>query len=155
MRIRQSMTFAFIAVVLSAISLTAQEKKIKRSDLPAAVEKTVVAQTQGATIRGFSTEQENGQTYYEIEMTVDGHSKDVLIAANGDIAEVEEQAAVDSLPATVRDGLQVKAGKGKLLKVESITKHDKVVAYEAEVLAAGKHSEVQVGPNGQSLDHEE
>jgi hypothetical protein len=155
MRIRQSMTFAFIALILSAISLTAQEKKIKRSDLPAAVEKTVVAQTQGATIRGFSTEQENGQTYYEVEMTIAGHSKDVLITANGDIAEVEEQAAVDSLPTTVRDGLQVKAGKGKLLKVESITKHDKVVAYEAEVLAAGKHSEVQVGPNGQSLDHEE
>jgi hypothetical protein len=153
--IRRSMTFAFVAVILSAISLTAQEKKIKRSDLPAAVEKTVVAQSQGATIRGFSTEQENGQTYYEAEMIVDGHSKDVLIAANGDIAEVEEQAAVDSLPAPVRDGLQVKAGKGKLLKVESITKHDKVVAYEAEVLAAGKHSEVQVGPNGQSLDHEE
>jgi hypothetical protein len=155
MNIRHRLSLAFVCVILPAISLTAQEKKIKRSDLPAAVEKTAVAQSEGATIRGFSTEQENGQTYYEIEMTVDGHSKDVLIAANGDIAEVEEQAAVDSLPATVRDGLQVKAGKGKLLKVESITKHDKVVAYEAEVLAAGKHSEVQVGPNGQSLDHEE
>jgi hypothetical protein len=155
MNIRHRLSLAFIAVILPAISLTAQEKKIKRTDLPPAVEKTVVAQSQGATIRGFSTEQENGQTYYEVEMRIAGHSKDVLIAANGDIAEVEEQATVDSLPTAVRDGLRVKAGKGKLLKVESITKHDKVVAYEAEVLTAGKQSEVQVGPEGQSIDHEE
>ena len=32
------------------------EKKIKRSDLPAAVEKTVAAQSAGATIKGFNTD---------------------------------------------------------------------------------------------------
>jgi hypothetical protein len=48
--------------LLLAGSASAQEKKIKRSDLPPAVEKTVAAQSQGATIRGFSTEKEKGQT---------------------------------------------------------------------------------------------
>ncbi len=57
--------------------VSAQEKKIKRSDLPPAVEKTVAAQSAGATIRGFSTEKEKGQTLYEVEMTVNGHSKDI------------------------------------------------------------------------------
>ena len=41
------------------------------------------------------------------------------------------------------------------MKVESITKHDKVVAYEAQVITNGKRSEVQVGPDGKPLDHEE
>ncbi len=36
-------------------SATAQEKKINKSELPAAAQKTVDAQSQGATIRGFST----------------------------------------------------------------------------------------------------
>ncbi len=134
---------------------SAQERKIKRSDLPPAVEKTVAAQTAGATIRGFSTEKENGQTLYEVELMVNGHSKDISMAADGSIVEVEEQVAMDSLSAEVKAGLQAKAGKGKILKVESLTKKDKLVAYEAQVDTNGKKSEVQVGPDGKPLAHEE
>ncbi len=141
--------------LLLAGTASAQEKKIKRSDLPPAVEKTVAAQSEGATIRGFSTEKENGQTFYEAEMTVNGHSKDVLIAADGTVAEVEEQVTLDSLAAEVKAGLQARAGKGKILKVESITKKGKLFAYEAKVETNGKKSEVQVGPDGKPLDHEE
>lgn len=132
-----------------------QEKKIKRSDLPPAVEKTVVAQSGGATIKGFSEEKENGQTFYEAEMTVNGHSKDVLIDGSGTVVEVEEEVALDSLSAEVKAGLQAKAGKGKITKVESLTKKGKLVAYEAKVVTDGKKSEVQVGPDGKPLDHEE
>ena len=60
-----------------------QENKIKRSDLPAAVEKTVAAESAGATIKGFSREKENGQIFYEAEMTANGHTKDALMDANG------------------------------------------------------------------------
>ena len=141
--------------LLFAGTAAAQEKKIKRSDLPPAVEKTVAAESAGATIRGFSTEVENGQTLYEVELTVNGHSKDISMAADGSIVEVEEQVALDSLSPEVKAGLQAKAGKGKILKVESITKKNKLVAYEAKVETNGKKSEVQVGPDGKPLDHEE
>jgi hypothetical protein len=81
----------FLAIAASGLLLRgtaiAQEKKIKRSDLPPAVEKT--------------------------------------------------------------------AGKGKILKVESLTKKGKLVAYEAQVDTNGKKSEIQVGPEGKPLDHEE
>jgi hypothetical protein len=146
---------AGFTVAVFGLNAVAQEQKIKRSELPAAVEKTVAAQSQGAVVRGFSREKENGQTYYEAEMTVNGHSKDVLIDEAGQIVEVEEQVGVDSLPTEVKEGLQAKAGQGKIVKVESITKHDKLVAYEAQVNTAGKKSEVQVGPDGKALDHEE
>jgi hypothetical protein len=134
---------------------SAEEKKIKRSELPPAVEKTVAAQQAGATIRGFSVEKENGQTFYEAEMTVGGHSKDVLMAADGTIVEIEEQVMLDALQPEVKAGLQAKAGAGKIGKIESITKKGKLVAYEAHIEANGKKSEVQVGPNGKPLDHEE
>jgi hypothetical protein len=140
---------------LIAGSACAQENKIKRSDLPPAVLKTVAAQSAGATIKDFSTEKENGQTMYEAEMTIHGHSKDILIATDGSIAEIEQQVEFDSLSPEVKAGLQTKAGKGKILKVESLTKKDKLVAYEAKVDTAGKKSEVQVGPDGKPLDHEE
>jgi uncharacterized membrane protein YkoI len=77
--------------LMLAGSTFSQEKKIKRSELPAAVEKTVVEQSKGATIRGFNQEKENGQTTYEVEMLVDGHSKDLQVDTNGVVIEVEEQ----------------------------------------------------------------
>ncbi len=148
-------SFAVIAAMSLATTVVAQEKKIQRADLPSAVEKTVAARTQGATIKGFSQEKENGQTLYEAETTVNGHSKDITIDANGALVEIEEQVALDSLPPTVKAGLQAKAGEGKIVKVESLTKHDKLVAYEAKVQTAGKKTEIQVGPDGKPLDHEE
>ena len=146
--------FAAGALVLAG-TVSSQERKIKRSELPSAVENTVAAQSAGATIRGFSTEKENGQTIYEAEMMVNGHSKDVSMTADGSIVEMEEQVALNSLSPEVKSGLQAKAGRGKILKVESLTKKEKLVAYEAQVVTKGKRSEVQVGPDGKPLDHEE
>jgi len=154
MKVNLVLAFAASGLVLAG-SASAQEKKIKRSDLPPAVEKTVAVQSQGATIRGFSTEKEKGQILYEAEMTVNGHTKDISIAADGSIVEIEEQVALEALSPEVKAGLQAKAGKGKILKVESLTRKDKLVAYEARVDTNGKRSEVQVGPDGKPLDHEE
>jgi len=146
-------------VVLGSTVLTlpclAQERKIKRSELPAAVGQALSKHIEGATIRGFSEEKENAQIFYEAELNINGHSKDILMDAAGNVVEVEEQIAFGALPKTVKEGLQNKAGKGKIVKVESITKRDKLVAYEAKVMTEGKKSEVQVGPDGMSLDHEE
>jgi hypothetical protein len=146
---------AVIAVLWLTTVALAQEKKIQRTDLPPAVEKTVAAQSQGATIKGFSKEKEKGQTLYEAEMTVGGHSRDVLMNANGEVVEIEEQVQLDSLPAAVKQRLEAKAGAGKIVKVESLSKHDKLVAYEAVVQTGGKKKEIQVGPDGEPLVHEE
>jgi uncharacterized membrane protein YkoI len=144
----------FIATsALLAGSSFAKEKQIQRSQLPPAVETAVVAQTHGAIIRGFSEETDKGQTYYEAELEISGHTKDILIDAQGNLVEIEEEVALDALPAAVREGLQTKAAGGKLTKVESLTKQGKLVAYEAQVLTKGKTSEVQVGPDGKPLDH--
>ena len=41
------------------------------------------------------------------------------------------------------------------ISIESITKRSRLVAYEAKVLTGTKKTEVQVGPDGKPLDHEE
>jgi hypothetical protein len=155
MNMRGKLGIVILGGALGATMAVSQEMKIKRSDLPPAVEKTVAAQSTGATIKSFSTAKENGETLYEAEMTVSGHSKDVTMNAQGEVVEVEEEVAMDSLPAAVKSGLLSKVGKGKITRVESLTKKGKLVAYEAQINAKGKKSEAQVGPEGQPLDHEE
>ncbi len=143
------------SVLALSISAVAQEKKIDRSALPPAVEKTVQEQSTGATVKGFSTEVEHGRRVYEAEMMVDGHSKDIEIAPDGTLNEIEEQVAFNSLPANVQTALTARAAGARITKVESLTKKEKLVAYEAATLKGTKKGEVQVGPDGKPLAHEE
>jgi hypothetical protein len=151
--LRLQLSALFLA--LTSVNIWAAEQRISRAELPLLVQKTADAQASGATVRGYSKDTEDGKLEYEVEMTVNGHSKDVTIAPDGSLLEIEEQVNIDSLSPEVRSGLNAKAGKGRISKVESLTKHGKIVAYEAKVLTRGKRSEIQVGPDGKSLDHEE
>lgn len=154
-RYKHTFSLCFIFILALAAGAIAQEKRIKRTELPAPVQKTADEQSKGATVRGYKSETEEGQLEYEVEMIVDDHTKDVSIDPSGNVLEVEEQVAFDKLPAEVRGGLQRKAGSGKITKVESIVKKGKLAAYEAQVLTNGKRSEIQVGPDGRPLNHEE
>ena len=143
-----------VALALSA-TVSAQERKLKREELPPAVEKTVARESEGATINGFATEIEKGKRLYEVELTISGHSKDISMDKNGNIVEVEEEVSMDSLPSAVQNVLRKKAGAGTIGKIESLTKNGKLVAYEAHVKTGAKRSEIQVGPNGEKLAHPE
>ena len=154
MNLRSRIVFASLVIAAATVSSAqAQERKIKRSQLPPAVEKTVAEQSQGATIKGFSTEIEKGKRVYEVEMTVNGHGKDIIVDSKGNVVEVEEEVAMDSLSQAVKDGLTKAAGTGTISKIESLTMNGTLVAYEAVVKRGVKRSEVQVGPNGEKLAH--
>src|SRR5260370_13066082 len=146
-------------ILVLALSLTlvvpAQEKRLKKSDLPPAVQKTADEQSQGAIVKGYASEKEKGRVQYEVELMANGHTKDVTISRDGSVLEIEEEVSFDALPEAVRQGLQREAGTGKIGKVESITKRGSLVAYEAQVTTAGTRSEVQVGPDGRALAHPE
>jgi len=154
-------TMAVTVLVLTALASHAsaqeqeKEKKLKRSELPAAVQRTADQQSAGATVKGYSTEEEDGHVIYEVEMTVHGHGRDVTIGADGTVLEIEQEVALDSLPAAVRTGLVQLAGSGTITRVESLTKHGTLVAYEAHVKTGDKRSEIQVGPDGKRLAHPE
>jgi hypothetical protein len=154
------MTFAELstATVLGATIVVspalASDRVLKKSDLPVAVQKVVDAQSKTGTVRLYASEVEAGILRYEIEMTVSGHSRDLIVAPDGHLLEVEEEVALNALPAPVRQGLRDAAGDARIKKVESLTKENKVVAYEALIVAAGKRSEIQVGPDGKPLRHQ-
>jgi uncharacterized membrane protein YkoI len=148
-RIKIAALTLFFAVCLVPPSLAQEtEKRVRMKDLPAPVQATVKEVSKGATLRGLAMETENGKTYYEAELMVKGHSKDVTIDPDGKIVTIEEQVTMASLPAAAKAEILKQAGKGKILLVESITENNSIVAYEAHVKTAGKISEVKVDPNG-------
>ena len=156
MNLYEKLVLAVLVTGMATLSaVQAQEKKLKREDLPPAVEKTVAEQSKGAAIQGFSTEMEGGKSLYEVELVVSGHGKDISMDKDGNIVEVEEEIPLESLSSPVKDGLTQAAGSGTISKVESITKNGKLVAYEADVKTGTKRSEVQVGPDGKKLAHPE
>ncbi len=144
-----------LTIVMMFSIAMAQEKKISRAQLPAAVEQTVTKESEGATIKGFAMEVEHGQTFYEASLTVNGHGKDILIDKDGNVVEVEEEVPLDTLPAAVQDALKKAAGAGRIQMVESLTKNGTLVAYEAHLKRGYKRSEIQVGPNGEKLKRPE
>ena len=144
-----------LGVLFSVAQAQETEKKITRAQLPPEVQKTVVRESEGATIKEFASETEHGQQFYEASLTVNGHTKDILMDPRGNIVEVEEQVTMESLPITVQDALKRLAGSGTITVIESLTKKGLLVAYEAHVKLGRKRSEIQVGPNGEKLKHPE
>jgi uncharacterized membrane protein YkoI len=137
-----------LALALSVTGLAAADKKVQMKDLPAAVQKTVQAEeAKGAKIVGLATEVEGGKTMYEVETTVGGRTKDLLLDKSGAVVETEEETALGAVPAPVKAALEA---RGKVGKVETVTKGG-TVTYEAVVEKNGKKSEVVVDAAGKAI----
>jgi uncharacterized membrane protein YkoI len=135
------------ALLLLGTTLGAADKKITAKDLPPAVAKAVQDETKGATIKGYSKEVEKGKTMYEVETTVNGHTRDLLFDAAGKLVTTEEQVELNAVPAPVKAAFEA---KGKVLLVETVTTDGKVT-YEAQIEKNGKKSELVVDAAGKPV----
>ena len=115
----------------------ASEKAIALKDAPAGVQKAINEQLKGGTLRALSVEVEKGETRYEAEMTINGHARDVVMDATGAVVEAEATVEMSALPSAIRESLLKEAGKGKIERVEEVTRGG-VLTYEALVKEAGK-----------------
>ena len=135
-------TLGFSAILLAAAG------QLKLEDLPAPVQNTVKAQTKNATLAGLSKEKEGGKTVYEVETRVNGKGRDLMVAADGTILSVEEETAIESIPAPAREAILKRAAGGKIKIVETVTKGSEV-SYEATVAGKnGKNREFAVNADG-------
>ena len=125
----------------------AADTPVKLQDLPPAVQRTVREQTRNATLVGLTSEVENGKTEYELETKVNGRGRDLMIDSSGTVLSVEDEVALDSIPAPARTAIERLAAGGKIAKVEKVTE-GRNVSYEAAVTRNGKRSEIAVRPDG-------
>ncbi len=125
----------------------AGEVAVKFKDLPDAVQRAAKEQSNGLTVRGYAKEVENGKTFYEVQVKDAGKTKDILLDESGAVVEVEQMMDMSKVPGPVMESLRKKAGSGKLVSVESVTKGG-TVSYEALVSQNGKKHEIAVDANG-------
>jgi hypothetical protein len=155
MSLRKAVVILLLVPFVTVDTSQAGERTITRNQMPQAVREAVDRLIQDAVVKSYKTEIENGKREYEIETTRNGHGKDITLSPDGHVMEIEEEVALEALPPAVASGLRENARGGKIVKVESISKEGIIVAYETQITRSGKHSEVQVGPDGRNLDHQE
>lgn len=123
----------------------AADTKITTKNLPAAVKATVDAESKGATVKGISSEKENGKTVYELETLVNGRTRDLMIDSAGKVYVVEEQLDPAKAPAPVRAAMEA---KGKIVVLESVMQNGKTT-YEGQVQPAkGKKVVFELNADG-------
>jgi uncharacterized membrane protein YkoI len=134
-----------IAILAAAVTIARADQKTTLKNLPPAVKATVEAESKGATVKGISSEKENGKTVYELETLVNGRTRDLMIDAAGKVYLVEEQLDLDKAPAPVRAALEA---RGKIVALESVVEHGKT-RYEGQVRTkAGKKVAIEVNADG-------
>ena len=133
-------------LLIGGAAALASERKIAMKDLPPAVQQAIKDQG-GATVRGLAKEVDKGKTLYEAELTVKGHSKDIMFDEQGTMVSVEEESALDQIPPAARTAIEKATGSGKVSAVEKLTEGGHVF-YEAQVTKGGKRSEVKVDASG-------
>jgi uncharacterized membrane protein YkoI len=148
----------FFAIAFSLLVLlggaNAQETKLNFKDLPPAVQNAAKAQSQGATVSGYSKEIEKGKTEYEVQLVVDGKKRDVSIDPNGRVIETEQEVAFSSVPEKAQDAIKHEAGGSRIERVEQV-KSDEATVYEALVHQNGKKHEIRVLENGKKAPPED
>ena len=156
---------SFIIPLICAVSF-AGGAELKLSDCPAAVQKTLQREANGAEIDEVESETEDGETTYETEVTFDGKEYKIVVAEDGTLIEkaleedeIEElEIDLSDCPVAVQKTLKREANGGEIKAVDKETKGGKAI-YEIDVKIDGKNYEIRIGEDGilisKALDEEE
>jgi uncharacterized membrane protein YkoI len=140
---------ASLTLAMAATASYGQEVHVPFRQLPPAVQQAVKQQSQGATVRGYVRDQENGRTEYEVETVRHGLTRDISLDAAGHVLEVEQQVPLSQVPAAAKAAIEKGAAGGQLIRVEKVTSSmSSEVAYEAGIRTHGRYHEVRVHANG-------
>jgi hypothetical protein len=146
-------SLALVFISSLALPLSAQEKRLKKGEVPRAVLSAFEKAYPHATVKGYSSEPKDGKTAYEVEsMEVKTH-RDVLYAADGTVLEIEESMAVSDLPEEVRVAVKKDYPKGSIASAEKLTKGE-ATEYEVIVKHGKMKTEIRLDPSGKILEKE-
>ena len=154
------LSLALVALACCAGTLAAQqhpesaeqgEHALRASQVPAAVRDAFRRAYPHATVRGYTTETENGRTIFEVESREGALGRDVSYGADGTVLEVEETVPVAQLPPAVRSAITAQAGTATIRRSErNVTGSD--TTYEFAI--HGRRGEIRLRADGTSLPPE-
>jgi hypothetical protein len=144
--------FAGIALgLVLSVSALGDDKKIKQSKLPPAVQQTAEAQSAGATVSGYTTSKVDGVATYRMDLVAEGLTRTIVMDSEGSVLSVEQEVGWNDLPADVQKNFENATSKGKLGAVSTITSNGTLVAYQAILVTGGERAKVRVKPNAAEL----
>jgi hypothetical protein len=142
-----------VCILIVNVNLFAQDKNIKKKDVPSAVLNSFYKMYPKAEIKGTSIETENGKQYYELETVEGSKHRDLLFTKDGNVQENEETVDNSKLPAQVMKTLKNDYKNFEIKKAEKVTSHNKV-RYEIQVKNGEKAHELVFDSNGKLVKNE-
>jgi hypothetical protein len=135
-----------LGLVLS-VAAQGEEKKIKQSRLPQAVQNTAEQHSSGATVTGYTSEKVDGAMVYTMDLVAEGLTRGIVMDSEGNVLSTQQEVAWNDVPADVQKDLTNASTKGKLGAVSTVSTDGKIVAYEAVLMVKGERHHVRVKPN--------
>jgi hypothetical protein len=137
-----------ILSLLLSLDVSAQETKLSRKQMPAAVMLAFHSAYPKASVKGTNKEIKDGVSYYEIESKDGAIKRDILYKADGTVVEIEEIITKKTLPEAINVSLKKDYST---YSVKSIEKNIQGSVTHYEVMLAskkGKKMEIVFNENG-------
>jgi uncharacterized membrane protein YkoI len=148
-----------------------KEEELSIDQVPDAVKATILAEAGDGTIKEIELENENGQTFYEADVIIDGQEFEIKVAPDGKLLgkEIDDEdgddddeddengddenevlVSIDQVPDVVKATILAEAGDGTIVEIE-MENEDGQTIYEADVIIAGQEIEIKVAADGTLL----
>ena len=131
-----------------------KEEQLAKQELPPAVVSAFEKAYPKAVAKGYSREEKDGKTLYEVENLEGKIHRDISYLENGSLVVTEEVVAAKSLPERVRQAVKKEHPKGKIEQAEKITQGT-TVEYEVVVALGKKEIEIKLDRSGKVVETEE
>ena len=151
-----------LAIAIAGLPVLAKEKvsenkkekdeiSVSWDKLPGPVQQTIEAQLKTAKPETITQEEDDDYVLYEAAQTVDGRLKEIKVAENGQIVELEESIPTSDLPAAVVEKIKKRATKAEIKEARRVV----VYSYEVEISNDDRTKEIKVYGNGQQIENED
>jgi len=108
-------------LLLAPAVIAAQEVSIKVDQLPAEIRAAVTKRFPGAPITAASKETEDGKSFYEVTIKLNGKKVDVTATPGAQLTLIEREMSKKELPAAVLQLIDAKYPKAKYNTVEDVS----------------------------------
>jgi hypothetical protein len=138
-----------LGLLLLTVQVRADEQKVALKNVPQAVLDAIKDKFPKAELGKAAKETEDGKTIYKLTFIYKKHNYEAECEADGTFQAINKELEVKELPEKIAKVLEEKYPKARINLIEEITKKDKIVSYDVELVSADKQEiEVQISPEG-------
>ncbi len=118
-KMKLSTTIALLVTLYSMNTFAEDVKEIKFKSLPLIVQQRILQQTAVTSIQKVELIFDEGTTKYEVESNNNGLQKDITVAENGDIIEIEQSTTLNKLSQKAQAAIKKDYPDLKIDEIES------------------------------------